>query len=215
METIIPLNQDSLNSIFRTSIKYPETIAIRESSRIEFKESFNWGSREAYARTLAAFANTKGGYIIYGIVNTTLQLIGLKNDNFEKIDPGIISGYLNDAFSPEIKWHMLRYEFQDKYFGLLYVEESFDKPLIARKNIGNEIKEGEIYYRYRGRTEKIKYPELRKIIDNQQLKEREYWIKTFRKIAKVGVKNIGLFDFKNGKVTGSGGSFIIDKSLFG
>ena len=156
MKTIAPFNQKSLNSIFSTLIKYPEIIAIRESSHIEFKESFNWGSREAYARTLAAFANRKGGYIIYGIVNTTFQLVGLKNDNFYKIDPGVISGYLNDAFSPELKWHMLRHEFKDKFFGLLYVEESFEKPLIARKNIGNEIREGEIYYRYRGRTEKIK-----------------------------------------------------------
>ncbi len=55
----------------------------RESNTVEFKQSFNKGSVAAYAKTMAAFANNSGGYIIFGITDTPRRIIGLKNDNFE------------------------------------------------------------------------------------------------------------------------------------
>ena len=37
-----------------------------ESVKIEYKESFNLGSIPKYFKTLMAFANNKGGVIIFG-----------------------------------------------------------------------------------------------------------------------------------------------------
>jgi len=208
-----PFSQEILNEIFRTSPHYPGKPISRESSWLEFKLSFNWGNRENYARTLAAFANTKGGYIVFGIGEKPRLLSGLQNDNFENFDSAKLSEYLNDNFSPEVGWDMHLHEVQGKLFGLIHSEESIEKPIIARKNAGNAIREGEIYYRYRGRTEKIKFPELRQIVDEQRRKEREYWIRHINQVAKIGVKNTAILDTVSGKVTGSGGSFIIDESL--
>ena len=39
----------------------------RESKKIEFKKRFSFGSLGRYARSMAAFANAEGGYIIFGI----------------------------------------------------------------------------------------------------------------------------------------------------
>ena len=208
-----PFSQENLNEIFRPFPNYPDRLISRESSWVEFKQSFNWGNREEYGKTLAAFTNNRGGYIVFGIGNNPRLLIGLKSDNFENFDPAKLTEYLNESFSPEISWNIHLHEIRGKLFGLIYAEESLDKPVIARKNVGTIIKEGEIYYWYRGRTEKIKFSELRQVIDAQRRKERDYWVKHINQIAKIGIKNTAIIDIVSGKVTGSGGSFLIDESL--
>ena len=60
------------------------TLRSRESNTVEFKQSFNKGNTPAYAKTMAAYANNSGGYIIFGIMDAPRNIIGLKNDNFDK-----------------------------------------------------------------------------------------------------------------------------------
>ena len=57
------------------------TIRSRESNTVEFKQSFNKGNTAAYAKTMAAYANNSGGYIIFGITDSPSKIVGLKNDN--------------------------------------------------------------------------------------------------------------------------------------
>jgi len=45
----------------------------------EFKISFNWNSRDKYAKSMAAFANNKGGYIVFGVKDKPLDLVGLQS----------------------------------------------------------------------------------------------------------------------------------------
>ena len=72
-------------------------------------------------------------------------------EDFNNIDPEKITRGLNENFSPEIAWDVNLHEFQNKTFGLLYTYESENKPIVAKRNSG-EVKEAEVYYRYRGRT---------------------------------------------------------------
>ena len=58
---------------------------------MEFKESFNWSSKDKYAKSIAAFANNLGGFIIFGIKNNPRDLVGLKSNNFDEIDEAKIS----------------------------------------------------------------------------------------------------------------------------
>jgi hypothetical protein len=104
------------------------------------------------------------------------------------------------------------YDFKDKTFGLIFTSESKNKPVMAKKNSG-EIKEAEIYYRYRGRSEKIKYSELIAILEARRKQEQLLWMNLLEKIAKIGVQDAGVFDTNTGEVSGTSGSFIIDESL--
>lgn len=54
-----PFSQEILNDIFKVSSKYPDRLNSRESSWLEFKEKFGFGSLSKYAKTMAAFANTQ------------------------------------------------------------------------------------------------------------------------------------------------------------
>ncbi|MDD4073067.1 MAG: ATP-binding protein [Desulfobacterales bacterium] len=216
MEIKTPFSQEDLNEIFKISPADPERVISRESSSLEFKESFGWASLPKYLKTSAGYANAKGGYIVFGIANRPHRLCGLSGTNlnlFEDIDPEKMSRNFNDHFAPEIEWTIQEYELQGKTFGLLYIHEAKDKPVVCIKDAGKELKESDIYYRYRGRSERIKYPELRAILEAKREKEQRLWMRHLENIARIGVREAGIFDLHTGCVTGSGGSFLIDESL--
>ena len=41
----------------------------RESTWLEFKESYGFASLGKYLKSFAAYANTRGGYIVFGVAN--------------------------------------------------------------------------------------------------------------------------------------------------
>lgn len=216
MEAKTPFSQEDLNEIFKISPADPERVISRESSSLEFKESFGWASLPKYLKTSAAYANAKGGYIVFGIANKPHRLCGLSGANlklFEDIDPEKMSRNFNEHFAPEIEWTIQEYELQGKVFGLLYIHEAKDKPVLCTKDAGKELKESDIYYRYRGRSERIKYPELRAILEAKRETEQRLWMQHLENIARIGVREAGIFDLHTGSVTGYGGSFLIDESL--
>jgi hypothetical protein len=216
MDAKSPFAQENLNEIFTISPSDPERVISRESSSLEFKESFGWISLPKYLKTSAAYANAKGGYIVFGIADNPHRLCGLSGTNlnlFEGIDPKEMSGNFNEHFAPEVEWAMHEYELQGKIFGLLYIHEAKDKPVVCTKNAGNELKESDIYYRYRGRSERVKYPELKAILEAKRETEQRLWMHHLENIARIGVREAGIFDLHTGSVTGSGGSFLIDESL--
>jgi hypothetical protein len=45
------------------------------------------------------------------------------------------------------------------------------------------------------------------------MREQLLWLDHLKEIARVGVQDAGIFDLRSGKITGSGGSFLIDESL--
>ena len=211
-----PFSQECLNAIFKVSDTHSDRLKSRESGRLEFKKAFSVGSLGRYARTMAAYANTKGGYIAYGVNNSPHKMVGLQDDRFERLDPEKLSEFLNQHLSPEIEWEQHIYEFAGHLFGLLYVKESTCKPVVCTKTTGGnkpDLRESEIYYRYRGRSQVIRYPELRTILDERQRAEQLLWLQHVKRIARIGVQEAGVFDLKSGKVTGPGGTFVIDESL--
>lgn len=51
-----------------------------EGLTIEYKETFNFGSLAKYFKTMMAFANNRGGIIIFGITNSPRTIKGLGKD---------------------------------------------------------------------------------------------------------------------------------------
>jgi predicted HTH transcriptional regulator len=75
----------------------------REGQELEFKEQFNFAGLAEYFCDFAAFANNRGGYLIFGVNDKPRVLIGLSEkskEQFEKIDPERITGFLLEVFSP-------------------------------------------------------------------------------------------------------------------
>lgn len=216
-----PLSIETLTSMFKTSPKDNSRIINREGSTLEFKESYNHASMAQYFKAIASFANNDGGYILFGIGDKPRTLIGLKGkslNQFENLQVEVFTKNLLDYFSPEIQWTHCTFEFQGKSFGVIYVYELNNKPCICKKNYNDSnakytLNEGDIYYRYGGRSEKIKYSELQSIIDERRQKEEKNWLKLLSEISKIGVENSAIMDLKSGKIGNGNPNIIIDEKL--
>lgn len=221
MTKVDPLSAERLTNLFRTSPKDNYRIVNREGSMIEFKESFSFGGMAQYFKTIASFANNSGGYIIFGVANKPRRLKGLKDKNLKQFEDLKVEDFtknLLEYFSPEIKWEHCTFEFKQMSFGVIYTYPLLKKPCICKKNYDHQnikysLKEGEIYYRYGGRSERIRYEELNSIIDDARKNEEAQWINFIKKAAKIGVKNACLLDLETGIVSGKGGTLVIDETL--
>lgn len=215
------LSLENLTGIFRVSSKEPSRIINREGTTIEFKESYNHGNMAQYFKAMAAFANNQGGYILFGIGDKPRRLIGLKDKSlsqFEELKVEDFTKALLDYFSPEIKWEHCTFEFHDMSFGVIYVYPLMRKPCICKKhydaqNAKYSLKEGDIYYRYGGRSERIRYAELASIIDEARRYEERQWLNFAKKAVRIGVSNAALLDLKSGNLSGTNGSVVIDSEL--
>lgn len=205
-------DSDDYKKIFSLHDSIANRITSRESSWLEFKESFNWNSKDRYAKSMAAFANNKGGYIVFGIKDKPRDLVGVQSDNFETTDEAKITAYLNNIFSPEIVYEKFVITIQLKNIGILYIHQTKIKPVVCLKN-DDELKEADIYYRYNARSERIKYAELQMLLEQIKQEERKSWMEHFEKISKIGPTNAAIFDTIDGEISGHGGTLIIDKKL--
>ena len=216
-----PLSLEYLTGIFRTSTKDPLRIINREGTTIEFKESYNHAGMAQYFKTIAAFANNIGGYIIFGVGDKPRRLIGLLEKSlaqFEDLKVEEFTKNLMDYFSPEIKWEHCTFEYKEKSFGVIYIYPLKNKPCICKKryeatNIKYSLNEGDIFYRYGGRSEKIHYTELNAIIDEQRKLEEKQWIELAKRTSQIGVANACLLDMNTGSISGNGGTIILEPEL--
>ncbi|HAN17764.1 MAG: hypothetical protein A2X13_08420 [Bacteroidetes bacterium GWC2_33_15] len=189
-------------------------IKSRESFDIEFKQNFQLGDNLIkYIKSLIGMANNKGGKIVFGIQDKPHIPVGMTNNKFNEADPVTIDKTIRECFSQELIWSSSIYRFNDKDFAVLSVEEAELKPIICKKNKANILREGAIYYRYRGETKEIEYPELQKIIDKEREKEKLLWMNHIQQISTIGPKNVQLLDTYKGEISVGSGRILIDKNV--
>lgn len=216
------LSDEKFIEILKADANDPNKLLARENSILEFKESYSYGNTATYLKAMASFANNKGGYIFFGIKDKPRKLLGLNQNSlqhFDEMDIDKFTGILCDYFIPEIEWQHHIFDFHEMKFGVIYVSELANKPCICKKNYDDKtskycLKEGDIYYRYRGKSERIHYSELINILNEQRNKESRAWMTHLEKILKAGPTNIATIDFTSmdlGLNDGSG--FVLDKSL--
>ena len=98
--------------------------------------------------------------------------------------------------------------------GVLYVASAADRPVVSLRTDSREgIREADIFYRYRGRSERIRYPELQRLLLERQERERASWLSLLSKVGRIGVQNVGILDLIDGQLSGPGGSLLISSDL--
>ena len=183
--TVVELSSHLIDRL-RVNESDPPIVAAREGTALEFKKSFNWENCETYSKTMAAFANNRGGYIVFGVGDRPRILLGLAGNAFERRDDATITAYLNQCFAPEIEYERDVVTVRGVQVGFVYVFPAKRKPIICTRN-GSESKEGDIFYRYRARSERIHYSELAAIISEIEENVQNRWLDLMREIGRVGV----------------------------
>ncbi|MEN8894053.1 MAG: ATP-binding protein [Planktotalea arctica] len=188
----------------------------REGQSLEFKEQFNFAALADYFRDFSAFANNKGGCLIFGVTDAPRTASGLSERSlaaFSKLDPEMISGFILEIFSCNIFWESLILEHEEKHFAVFKVYEAVVKPVIAKKDEGRgqAIRNGDIYYRYGGRTQRIQSAELERIINKHIENAHKDWIRLVKDIGPAGPRNA--FILKTDGKPQANGSFVVDGEL--
>ncbi|NLZ36494.1 MAG: ATP-binding protein [Clostridiales bacterium] len=216
------LSESVLTKLFTPNKSNPNYIHGRESTTIEYKESYNHGSMARYFKTMAAFANTEGGYIIFGIGDSPREFLGLSDKSrnlFDNIKIEEFTYNLNEYFQPEIKWQHVLFDYRNRSYGIIYTFPLTNKPCICSKMYDFKddrkysLEEGDIYYRYRGRSQKIKYAELRNIFIQAAEQESQKWRNLIEQTAKIGISNASLLNLNTGEMNIDNSTILMDKEL--
>ncbi|MDE0386794.1 MAG: ATP-binding protein [Defluviicoccus sp.] len=202
-----------LSGLLRLDPDAPKRLASRENSRLEYKESFNWANRAKYGKTLAAFANASGGFIVFGVQDSPRLLLGVNDEIFDAIDLARFSAYLNSAYAPELEWELFSTHFGGVRLGVLYVALAKERPVVSLKDDREGIRESDIYYRYRARSQRIRYPELQSLLLERQHRERDSWLDHLSRVGRIGVENVGVLDLVEGELSGRGGRLLVSSDL--
>lgn len=186
----------------------------REGMTIEFRENFHLSNEflAKTAKTMAAYANNRGGYLIFGVTDKPHTLKGMTNDKFQA-DPNKLSQFLSTHFQPAMYWDMHTHHMEGKSFGLIYVHEVVKKPVVASCSFDGQYREGEILYRYVSESKSIKAADLISLIDSRVDRERREWQLMLSKMAAISPQNALLLNTITGKIDTDGKTFVVDKDL--
>jgi hypothetical protein len=187
----------------------------RESTTLEFKKSF---ARDisTYIKTIFAFANNKGGSIIFGVTDKPRTPVGINSEkvrDFNNWDNARIGELISSFTDTEIDFELDTFKQYGKEFGIFTVKSHL-KPVICKKADSKaETREGAIYYRYSAQNKEIKYVDLKRILQEEKDKELKKWQDLFNKAAAFGIDNIGLLSVIDGETNFGNSKFYIDESL--
>jgi hypothetical protein len=173
----------------------------REGKHREFKRQFVLNDFSDYTKTLAAFANTAGGAIIFGVSDKPRRIVGIA----EVIDEARWADRLREDFSPEIEVATRTYEASGLMMFAIGVDASPHRPIICRKNRSKRapgkddqprdvevLREGTIYYRYAGQTRAIGFAEFAALLDERERRRMKAFMETLKVVERVGMENAGV-----------------------
>lgn len=116
-----------------TAEELREIIACGETSKVQFKLMFS--TTKQVAEEMVAFANSKGGMIVFGVEDKTGQIVGLSYSEIQKVS-NEISTVANDQVRPVIYLETEVTLVDGKRLLIAYIHEGSNKPY---KTLGGNI----------------------------------------------------------------------------
>jgi hypothetical protein len=185
-----PLSEDKIEFI----LNYKS-----ENQYIDFKVSFNTGEQREWlniSKDIYAFANTDGGYIVFGVEDKMFNKIGIEERDYRfLIDPDNIHKKINPYVSPPlISLRTFRKVIDEKNFIIIHIPPSHGKTHIIVKEgkfANREEKEiillrkSEIYVRRSGSTSLIEPIDLDNIIEKRLNYYKESLLRNIVKVVEA------------------------------
>ena len=122
-----------LNDCMMTEDTFKDLCLCGETTKVQFKESFT--SQKEIAKEMIAFANTKGGVILFGVEDKCGKLVGLSYDEIQVISREL-GNAANEQVRPTIYIETEVVRVEEKHFLICSVAEGKNKPY---KNLNGEI----------------------------------------------------------------------------
>lgn len=222
--SVDPLDEGVLKALFKKDNKGIWRLTAGESDEHECKAAYGAKYRGKWLRAVAALANNRGGYLFFGVhdkdsekkdgQDKSYELIGMPSTEFQDADPKDIFRHIKAVFDPTPRVRFGHGSIDGKSFGLIYVDPQQSKPVIARQGEGSgDIREGDIFFRYPGSSERIKYSDLRAIMDERDAQARSKILPMVERLLAIGPEKALIADLNSGVLTDGANGLVIDTAL--
>lgn len=218
-----PCSEATLRALFEMDAEGNWRFRYGESDKHECKEDFSFKHTGKWLRAVAALANHNGGYIIFGVKDKTVangvlshdsyKVMGLKGNHFENADPADFTKFIRATFDPTPRVESRLLDLGTVKIGILYVHQHQSRPVVAQKGDGEQVREGDIFYRYPGQSARIKYSDLRAILDERDRQAREQILPMVERLLSAGPKGVMVADLSEGVITDEKRSIVIGEDL--
>lgn len=209
-----PLDRKRLEGLF-PHLPGTDQASITETDCIECKKTF--GTQYLISnclKAIAAFANNKGGYLVFGITDKTWIVNGIDGNKFRKLDRKNFNQSLLSCLSCAIDFEMTTHKIRSKTIGIMYVHPAKIKPVIGTKGGSDGVGVGHIYYRYQAENRLIGPTELQQLIEDRiRNLSQTILTKHLSNILENGIENSAILNIESGEVDGKAGKFLIDEEL--
>jgi Putative DNA-binding domain len=191
-----------------------------ETDEHECKANFGFKHSGAWLRAIAALANNRGGYVLFGVQDKnesdaakSYAVTGLKSNEFGNADPAEFTKRIKSVLDPTPRVHIISMEIGGQPIGVMYVEQHPSRPVIATKPEGDQLKEGDIFYRYPGQSNRIKYSDLRALLDERDAQARRDVMPLVERLLALGPKRALIADLDAGILDDGKRPIVIDPGL--
>lgn len=218
-----PMGDAVLANMFEKQASGTWRFKHEESDRHECKQDFGFKYAGKWLRAVAALANNAGGYIVFGVRDKKITsgtidpdsytVSGLKSPEFANADPADFTKQIKATFDPTPMVESAILDLEGTRVGFLYVHQHGSRPVIAQKGVDEQVKEGDIFFRYPGQSARIKYSDLRAILDDRDRQSREQILPMVEKLLQLGPRNAMVADLAGGVLSDEKRSIVIGKDL--
>jgi hypothetical protein len=176
-------------------------VTARESTDLEFKRDMALSTFRKSLKTIAAFANKTGGYIVFGVSDNPRLLVGL---NGSVLDEGQQSEQIAQAISPMPATYFTTLEIHGRVVGVLTVDSLPKPPSIAIRDIAGAqgddpvLRKGTVYTRRRGQTAPITGEEFSQLLIARDERIRSEIFAYLSRGRDIGFDQVVVADPRNG-----------------
>ncbi|MCC8971903.1 ATP-binding protein [Bradyrhizobium brasilense] len=188
-----PIDDHDVRKFFRRERDSLWYLHRGESEECECKQDFDPKKLTPVVRAIAALANNKGGYVFFGVGNNQCRVDGA-GPAFSQTDIVDIINKVKAhlAPTPSITAKGI-VDFDGKAVGFLRVDRHPDRPVIVYRD-GEGLSEGDILYRYAGQSSRIKFADLRSMLEERDRRAQVALAKAAGALADVGTANAIILD---------------------
>lgn len=218
-----PMSEAVLANMFQKQASGSWRFKYGESDRHECKQDFGFKHAGKWLRAVAALANNSGGYIVYGVTDKKITdgevdpdsyaVGGLGNLDFVNADPADFTKRIKATFDPTPVVEAGVVDLEGTKVGIMYVHQHRSRPVIAQKGDGDQVREGDIFFRYPGQSARIKYSDLRTILDDRDRHSREQILPMVEKLLQLGPQSAMIADLTTGIIGDENRSIVIGEDL--
>lgn len=221
---VSPVSASAIAQLFQLGDDQVWRLAEGESDTVECKAGFGLKHSHQWVKAIAALSNNRGGYVFFGVADgghkgaaeqdLSYAVVGLGTDEFSKIDPAEITNKLRSVLDPTPRIEIATRQIGGTMIGVIHVEQHPSRPVIAQKaEGGDKIREGDIFYRYPGQSNRIKYSDLRAMLDQRDRQARMDVMPMVERLLALGPERALVADLEQGVLADGKNSIIIDPDL--